>query len=268
MSGAYVPPPNGRATQHDGTHNLAINNTWYSRLFTLVALRTTARFYKFKGAFTPISKHLILKTGAFAHLTEASTLKFIAEKTSIPVPRVYCSFVHKNVAYILMERIQGQTLGSAWPTLSEDDKETIFTQLRDMMRELRSLPLPPNTGVENCGGGSMRDCRIPRSQPRLGPFKTTQDFHLWLRDDLRPEDHPTRKDDQDWKDIKEMVAKQDGPWPPPVFTHADLNPSNIMVDGTRVVAIIDWEFSGWYPYYWEYTSVWYGSLTRKPGNDR
>jgi hypothetical protein len=33
-------------------------------------------------------------------------------------------------------------------------------------------------------------------------------------------------------------------------------------DRQNVVGIVDWEFSGWYPHYWEYTSAWYGNLTR------
>ena len=39
------------------------------------------------------------------------------------------------------------------------------------------------------------------------------------------------------------------------FTHADLHPSNIIVsteDPCRIVSIIDWHQSGWYPDYWEY----------------
>ena len=34
------------------------------------------------------------------------------------------------------------------------------------------------------------------------------------------------------------------------FTHADLAPRNIMIRDGRVVAIVDWAFSGWYPEYW------------------
>jgi thiamine kinase-like enzyme len=64
-----------------------------------------------------------------------------------------------------------------------------------------------------------------------------------------------------------MAAKQDGPWPTPVFTHGDLNPFNILVCRDKVVGIIDWEFSGWYPHYWEYTSAWYGNLTRTAWRD-
>ena len=64
-----------------------------------------------------------------------------------------------------------------------------------------------------------------------------------------------------------MITKQDGPWPPPVFTHGDLNPFNILLRGTQVVGIIDWEFSGWYPSYWEYTAAWYGNRTRQRWQD-
>lgn len=37
-----------------------------------------------------------------------------------------------------------------------------------------------------------------------------------------------------------------------VFTHGDFAPRNILVEGDRVTAIIDWEFAGWYPEHWEY----------------
>ncbi|KAM4065193.1 phosphotransferase enzyme family protein [Hirsutella rhossiliensis] len=209
MSTPYVPPVDSTATQHDEAQHLAINNTWFRRFLTLVALETTARFYAHDGPCVPISKHLIVKSSEVVHLTEAATLSFIAAKTSIPVPRVLSSFVHRNRAYIVMERIQGLSLPEAWKTLSESDLDSIFAQLRG-----------EHANHENVN-------------------------------------------EQDWEDIKGMAAKQDGPWPPPVFTHGDLNPFNILVRGDQVVGIIDWEFAGWYPYYWEYTSAWYGNRIRQ-----
>lgn len=60
-----------------------------------------------------------------------------------------------------------------------------------------------------------------------------------------------------------MIAMQDREWgEPPVFTHGDLNPFNIIVRNGKIEAIIDWKFAGWLPRYWEYTSVWLGSTTR------
>ncbi|ODH47994.1 hypothetical protein GX48_05926 [Paracoccidioides brasiliensis] len=41
-----------------------------------------------------------------------------------------------------------------------------------------------------------------------------------------------------------------------VFTHADIAPRNIMVDGHyRITGILDWEYAGWYPDYWEYGQI-------------
>ena len=260
---AYEVPVDKTATQHDGTEHLAINNTFIRRFLTLLGLKTTARWYGRNGPCAPISKHLIVKTGPFVHLTEAATLKFLSEKTSIPVPRVHCAFVRNNRAVIVMERTRGVSLAQAWKTLSDADRESIFAQLRSIFQELRSLAPAEGTGIESCCGGSLQDTRMPRSWPRFGPFGTAQEFHLWLRHGLRPEEESKHACGEDeWRDIEAMAARQDGPWPAPVFTHGDLNPTNILVRDGRVVGIIDWEFAGWYPHYWEYTSAWYGSQLR------
>lgn len=40
-----------------------------------------------------------------------------------------------------------------------------------------------------------------------------------------------------------------------VFTHGDLRVANIMVNNGSVRGIVDWEFSGWYPAYWEFSKA-------------
>lgn len=249
----------------EGTETLAVNNTLLHRLFTRLALATLGRVYRRDGLCHPISKHRIVKTGRRVDLTEAATMKFIAENTSIPVPKVHCSFIHEGRAYILMERIHGEELPTAFKRLQEPGRRKVYEQLKGISQELRSLKPPPGTGIESCVGGSLYDSRMNRCPPRFGPFKTIQDFHFWLREGLQPSE--VRKgasvDDFEWQDLEKMAAMQDeGPWPPPVFTHADLNPFNILVRGDEVVGILDWEFAGWYPSYWEYTSAWHGNLTR------
>lgn len=262
MTYLYVPPEYNVEAQHDGTEHLAINNTFVRRFLTRLALHTTAKLYSRDGLCVPISKHKIVKTGRRVHLTEGATIKYLAENTTIPVPKVYCSFLHKNRAYIVMERIQGEELPKAWKSMSKASVEGVFSQLRKIFQELRALTPLPGTGVESCVGGSLYDSRIPRGNPRFGPFKTIQEFHFWLRRDLKSEDLKDREKDQDWHDLQDMISKQDGPWPHLSFTHGDLNPFNVLVRGGDVVGIIDWEFSGWYPHYWEYTSAWFGNVTR------
>ncbi|KAI1453103.1 kinase-like protein [Annulohypoxylon moriforme] len=229
--------------QQVSTENLVVNNTLYRRISTFASL-----------------KKLVVKTGPFVDLTEAATLQFVTKNTSIPVPRVHCSFVYKNRAYFVMDRIKGDTINNMWHSLNETEHECVILQLRRMMRELRELPPHPGTGIESCVGGSLRDQRMAESNPRFGPFNTIDDFHLWLRRGLRIEDFPNGLVDcreRDWKDLKEMAARQDAPWEYPLFTHAELNPYNILVRGCQVVGIIDWEAAGWYPPYWEFTSACY-----------
>jgi hypothetical protein len=161
-----------------------------------------------------------------------------------------------------MERIQGEELPNAWKGMSKESIEGVVAQLRRNFQELRSLAPPAGTGVESCVGGSLYDSRIPRGNPRFGPFKVIQNFHFWLRRDLKLEDLKDREKEQDWHDLQLMINQQDRPRPLLEFTHGDLNPSNILVREGKVVGIIDWEFSGWYPHYWEYTSTWFGNVTR------
>jgi aminoglycoside phosphotransferase len=96
--------------QHEGTEGLAIENTSIRRISTLIALKTTARLFKRNRTCIPISKNLIVKTGPYVHLAEVATMRFVAENTSLPVPKVFCSFLHKDRAYIVMERIEGETM--------------------------------------------------------------------------------------------------------------------------------------------------------------
>ncbi|KAK4234267.1 hypothetical protein C8A03DRAFT_37976, partial [Achaetomium macrosporum] len=98
----YTPPVNNRATQHDGTESLAINDSIARRFLSLLALKIGSRFSPSWHPCVPVSKHLIIKTGLSLHLTEAATLKFVAEETSLPVPHVHCAFVHNNRAIIVI----------------------------------------------------------------------------------------------------------------------------------------------------------------------
>ena len=195
MASPYVPPEDFTEVQHNGTEHLAINNTFRRRFTTRLALHTTAKFYARNGLCVPISKHKIVKTGHWVHLTEGATMKYLSERTALPVPKVYCSFLHKNRAYVVMERIQGEALPRVWKSLSKESLEGVLSQLKEMLQELRSFTPPPGTGVENCVEGSLYDSRLTHRNPRFGPFKETQDFHRWLRKDLKPEDLKDREKD-------------------------------------------------------------------------
>ncbi|KAI1071376.1 hypothetical protein LB507_011686 [Fusarium sp. FIESC RH6] len=188
---------------------------------------------------------------SFTRLAEANTMLFVAQNTSVPVPKVYCSFKHKGRVYILMERIVGQDLSQGWTERSEESKAQILTQLRRMTAELRGIAPPSGIGVANVDRGPIFDQRLP-DRSLWGPFATIQEFHRELRRGLE-----LRDDEEALPGLRKLIEFHNGSWEKPVFTHGDLSSLNIMALGDKVTGIVDWESAGWMPPYWEYTSAWH-----------
>lgn len=156
------------------------------------------------------------------------------------------------MTYIVMERLEGDYIGNGWYMRTKESREHILRQLKKMVDEMRRIPCPANGRVASVDGGTLYDCRLPNTlgkRRRFGPFKDIPEFHRWLRSGF--EAHPDHV-----PDISELIRLQDdGTWSL-CFTHADLSSLNILARGDDVVGIIDWETSGWYPDYWEYTTAW------------
>ncbi|KAM5511439.1 hypothetical protein FOXYSP1_11539 [Fusarium oxysporum f. sp. phaseoli] len=88
-----------------------INSGLLMRLLTLFLYKLNQtpcvrRLRKHPGRILLVSSKLCIKATAFTTLAEANAIQFVAQNTSIPVPKVYCSFKHKGRVYILMERMQ------------------------------------------------------------------------------------------------------------------------------------------------------------------
>lgn len=235
------------------TESRPINNTIWARLLTLLAFRVLThkylgRFWKQPGGVLFISKFCI-KAKPFTGLAEAHTLQFVAQHTSIPVPKVHCAFKHKGRSYIVMSRIDGEMIGYLWALRSEESKSRILAQVKEMVEELRSIKPPNGVGVANVDGGPIYDGRLPRKST-WGPFNTVQDFHKELRDGMDVD--VSHKDLA--PDLAELVTFHRQPCPS-VFSHGDLSSFNIIARGDKVVGIIDWETAGWFPSYWEYVSA-------------
>lgn len=83
-----------------------------------------------------------------------------------------------------------------------------------------------------------------------GPYSNEAEFHDGLIKAMR------LSQDNVWVD---MVAESIKAMPSheTVLTHSDLTPRNIIVRGDKVVVILDWGLSGFYPEYCEYVKACY-----------
>ncbi|OAA58995.1 Protein kinase-like domain protein [Niveomyces insectorum RCEF 264] len=252
----------------EGTDSPPINDGFWMRLLTVflgyVCDKPWYRRWKKSnlGVFY-VSSKLCLRCCERTRLNEARAMQLVRDHTSIPVPRVYCSFIHHGLVYILMERLPGKPLSHNWVFRSEDSKARILTQLRSMISELRNVPRPPpppgcpsNTDiVSGIDGGQFYDGNLPKKR-FWGPFSTVRDFHRDLRSNLMvvPDECPEERS----ADLRKLISLHEGyAAVPPVLTHGDLSANNILADGDIVTGIIDWETAAWMPAYWEYTNAWH-----------
>lgn len=225
-----------------------INGSAFNRYLTLSAIAVLKRIRPFKGPVLMLTDRICVKFGQDMDLSEAATLRFLSQNTSLPVPKVLCAFTHGDMSYIVMERIKGEILGVGWVRRSEESKNKLLTQLKNMVLEMRELRPPKAIVISSASGGPLYDGRIAGTSLRFGPFSSIQSFHRHLRTGM---DFNPRLDSE----IQDLIKQHDRDHWPIVLTHGDLSSLNILARGDDIVGIIDWETAGWYPSYWEYTTA-------------
>lgn len=196
-----------------------------------------------------------IKYGHDVRLTEAVTNEFIAKHTSIPVPRILDVFKYDGKVHIVQEFIDAPLLLTVWRKLEVNDRKRCMIQLKGYIEQLRSL-VPPEPGkVQSIDGEGFTDSRLGYNE--WGPFESHDAFNDFFQ-------HETvRKLPNRYPRAQTPLAVTKGRTWRTVFAHGDLGPHNILWDTNKaeIAAIIDWEFSGWFPEYWEYTRVYFGPAT-------
>ncbi|CAL1714669.1 unnamed protein product [Somion occarium] len=206
-----------------------------------------------------LNDSVVMKMGRNLGHEEESILQYVAKHTSIPVPTPLGSFDVGETSCVLFSYVPGEQLDKRWPSLQDHQKISIRRQLDEMMVQLRRLPHPSGTPL-----GSLSRPHVCKdihmfsitSSPNIMDMTTFHNFLIskphpgvalrylrWLRRLLR----------DDYRIV---------------LTHGDLHMRNIMVedapnDEIRITGIIDWEFGGWYPEYWEL----YRALNTRGGRD-
>lgn len=177
------------------------------------------------------------------HVTEAGALQIIGDKLDLPVPRMLDHTTNDGLLSIEMDFVEGKTLLEEWSGLSTEQKLDIAKQLREILTAIRSLePGPEGKGISSSVGGPARDLRI-YSCFEGGPFPTEAAFNDWLVAETyrsTPSNVVAAFREQ-MRDDHRIV-----------FAHGDLGQQNIIIRDGKVVALVDWEYAGWFPEYWDF----------------
>jgi hypothetical protein len=127
-----------------------------------------------------ISSSMLVKYGTHASLIEAKNMLYVAERTSIPVPKLFAAYAYGPLdrdvedfgsvydTYIFMEFIKGEDLGRSWEGCTSAEKQMISTDLKKHMTELRSLPAANYIGSVH--EGPVTDIMLKWSTTSRGQF--------------------------------------------------------------------------------------------------
>ena len=231
---------------------------------------------------------LLVKWGSDVTVAEGQCIWFLRERCGdeVPVPEIYGWRSDGDVTFLYMELVHGDTLETRWPTLATCDREEICRQLQDMVKCLRRLKRKDHpdsicksyiyllvnlficlfqTFPGQIGGQSIRDIMFSDAGAYpAGPFPNVAAFHDAFARLVLKKSSPQEDPRRDIRGLSGLVDDMEV-----VFTHNDLAQSNILIskpgDGqTRIIALIDWHQSGWYPEPWEWLKAF---IVAYPGSD-
>jgi hypothetical protein len=201
------------------------------------------------GAVVLIQDECIYKYGTRVKRNEYDAMKLVAEATYVPVPRVVQYEQLGKMGIIAMSVIPGVPLSSTWTTMPSHSRKSVLAQLKGYVAEWRRIAQPAEcSGAFVCGAmGGVVSPHVPIPGRRFtGPFLDDPTFRKAIGASYYM--HAGRR--RTPEEVADALPPSSS-----VLTHCDLVPRNILVYGTRITGIIDWEFAGWYPEYWEYTNM-------------
>ncbi|KAL4893410.1 kinase-like domain-containing protein [Aspergillus ambiguus] len=183
--------------------------------------------------------------------TEYTTLQYIRQHLpKFPSPEPLGLVRMSEISLIFMTHLPSTTLSDVWSSMTVSQKSSIKGQLGTLLMDLRSLPYPSGAPLGGVQGEGCKDIRrhLRRSNEPITVLSDFEDFLL---------NSPHSRGNV----FAELIRQLSPPTQPPsspaiVFTHGDLRPDNIMVDMANdeewtVTGLIDWEYSGFYPEYYE-----------------
>lgn len=215
-----------------------------------------AHHIKASPRFAPTSSIFLLSATLLAKHYEPPLIEDmvkatdVARQLGIRAPCIKRIITHEGNAYCIMERIRGTTLEEIWMKLGWFITIKLALQLRCFINLLRSAK------SSTAGSLSTGECRsfwledhygLPA---RSGPEYVTSFIQFWVNfTSIRKAIEAATQGSVDPKRRISSVAQTF------VLTHHDLAPRNILLDTSGHLLLIDWDYAGFYPIYFEYASM-------------
>lgn len=215
-----------------------------SRLLDLLQ-KGTILHQLFSKSVLRIAPEIVVKISRKKDVTELANLQHIlACSQEIPIPAPLGMILINSTSYAFTSFVPGIPLDRIWTDMKPLHKAKIKLQLETIFRELRALPIPSEEGYLE--GGSPLLCKDTRRWTRTS--SSIIENETQFNEFLLTEAHGA----PELIDFVRPCLRDDHRI---VMTHGDLSARNILVNNehdVKITGIIDWEYGGGYPEYWEY----------------
>lgn len=190
-----------------------------------------------------ISENAIVKFSKYICLSEARNMQLVANRTSIRLPRVIRAFEvpideESKTSYIVMEYIRGEILEDVWDNISEERRQNVCDQVVNAIAQLEAIELDRPGPV---GGGTSRGPWF--TVIGAGPFDTIGELEDWFTHKLEV----CKKFRRAYPEAPSFSGK----FGKLVMSHMDISARNIILEKGDQVCLIDWDFAGAYPVFFE-----------------
>jgi fructosamine-3-kinase len=168
--------------------------------------------------------------------SEVNTLKFLKEKTSIPVPKVLFYDDTKkliNSDYFFMEKLDGENFRSIRDRMENDQKSSILFEIGKLNRELNEIKGKQfgysgqhdkqTDNWENAFRNIFYDIVTDGEEAGIKlPVSYSKIVHIFEKNTFS---------------LNDVIM--------PMFIHWDLWPGNVLINNGKVSGIIDWDRTIW-----------------------
>ncbi|KAL4914312.1 kinase-like protein [Aspergillus aurantiobrunneus] len=209
------------------------------------------------GVVVRCSDSLVLKVFPDTRdLTEYHNLQYLAHHAyDLPIPKPHGLVMLGGLRAMFLSYVPGTTLDKVWPGLSHEAKLSVQKQLDRVFSRLRGLRQDDGQDLGGVRGEGVKDYRIMEvfSYKGINTAKGFDELQFSAKHCASP---------CYVRLLRSFLEKENESLRGSVFTHGDLKKCNIMVnqdpvDGNTclVTGIIDWEDGGFYPEYYECTTL-------------
>ncbi|KAF3764149.1 hypothetical protein M406DRAFT_330500 [Cryphonectria parasitica EP155] len=196
-----------------------------------------------------VSEHYVSKSYRADELEDVKPAIERAISLGVRAPPIRRIVKRADVLECVQDRIDGPNLMNSWSSIGLFTTIRLAFQLRGMVQKMRTAKSPTagSLGTGICHSFWIEDRhRLPVS-PSARVIACVVNFwynHKTFKQESRktPQEH--------FESVDKPVAVE-----PLVFTHHDLAPRNLMVDSSKNLWLVDWDYAGWYPPYFEYAGM-------------